>query len=144
MHKWWSFSLCNILFPVEKKQYFKISGSSFYQNWILALTFSPLWKLPPRQLEPWFVLWSFFSQGCSLTLMEYCSHAWAGAISFYLDMQNWLCRTFGPTLVSSLETLGHHRNVASISLFCRYYFGKYSSKLNELLPLFYTCGRSTW
>ena len=29
-------------------------------NWIRALTLSLLQKLPPRKLEPWFVLWSFF------------------------------------------------------------------------------------
>ena len=29
-------------------------------NWIGALTLSLLLKLPPRKLEPWLVLWSFF------------------------------------------------------------------------------------
>ena len=29
-------------------------------NWIGALTLSLLLKLPPRKLEPWFVLWCFF------------------------------------------------------------------------------------
>ena len=29
-------------------------------NWIGVLTLSLLLKLPPRKLEPWFVLWSFF------------------------------------------------------------------------------------
>ena len=29
-------------------------------NWIWALTLSLLLKLPPKKLEPWFVLWSFF------------------------------------------------------------------------------------
>ena len=29
-------------------------------NWIVALTLSSLWKLPPRKLETWFVLWSFY------------------------------------------------------------------------------------
>ena len=32
-------------------------------NWIGALTLSLLLKLPSRKLEPWFVLWSFFSLG---------------------------------------------------------------------------------
>ena len=30
-------------------------------NWIGALTLSHLLKMPPRELRPWFVLWSFFS-----------------------------------------------------------------------------------
>ena len=29
-------------------------------NWIGALTLSLLLKLPPRKLEPWFILWSLF------------------------------------------------------------------------------------
>ena len=31
-------------------------------NWIGALTLSPMLKLPPRKLQPWFSLWSFFVQ----------------------------------------------------------------------------------
>ena len=31
-------------------------------NWIGALTLSLVLKLPPRKLEPWFVLWTFFLQ----------------------------------------------------------------------------------
>ena len=45
-------------------------------NWIGALT-SLLLKLPPRKLEPWFVLWSFFLLRllCISTNLPY-SHAW--------------------------------------------------------------------
>ena len=45
--------------------------------------------------------------------------------------------------MNSLEPLAHRRNVASLSLFCRCYFGRCSSKLAELVPLFYSRGRST-
>ena len=31
--------------------------------------------------------------------------------------------TFGPLLAASLETLAHPRNVASLNIFFRYYFG---------------------
>ena len=44
---------------------------------------------------------------------------------------------------SSLEPLAHHRNVASLSLFYRYYFGKCSSELAQLVPLPFSRGRST-
>ena len=37
----------------------------------------------------------------------------------------------------------HHRNVASLSLFYRYYFGRSSSELAQLVPLPYSRGRST-
>ena len=79
--------------------------------------------------------------------MEYCCHVWAGAPSCYLELldklQKWICRTVGPSLAASLEPLAHHRNVASLSLFYRYYFGRCSSKLAELVPLPYSGGRST-
>ena len=54
-----------------------------------------------------------------------------------------MCRTVGPSLAASLEPLAHDRNVASLSLFYRYYFGRYSSELAELVPLPYSQGRST-
>ena len=79
--------------------------------------------------------------------MEYCCHVWAGAPSCYLELldklQKRICRTVGPSLAASLEPLAHHRNVASLSLFYRYYFGRYSSELAELVPLPYSQGRST-
>ena len=70
--------------------------------------------------------------------MEYCCHVWAGAPSFYLELldklQKWVCRTVGPSLAASLEPLARHRNVASLSLFYRYYFGRCSSELAQLVP----------
>ena len=57
--------------------------------------------------------------------MEYCCHVWAGAPSCYLDLldklQKRICRIVGPSLAASLEPFGHRRNVASLSLFYRYY-----------------------
>ena len=71
--------------------------------------------------------------------MEYCCHVWAGAPSCYLDLldklQKWICRIVGPSLAVSLEPLAHHRNVASLTLFCRYYFGRCSPELAQLVPL---------
>ena len=79
--------------------------------------------------------------------MEYCCHVWTGASSFYLELldklQKWICRTVGPSLAASLEPLAHRRNVASLSLFYRYYFGRCSSELAQLVPLPFSWGRST-
>ena len=79
--------------------------------------------------------------------MEYCFHAWAGAPSWYLELldklQERICRTVGPSLDASLEPLTHRRNVASLSLFYRYYFGRCSSELAQLVPLPFSRGRST-
>ena len=50
-----------------------------------------------------------------------------------------LCNIFA----ASLEPLAHRRNVASLSLFYRYYFGRCSSELAQLVPLPFSWGRST-
>ena len=44
---------------------------------------------------------------------------------------------------ASLEPLAHRRNVASLSLFYRYYFGSCSSELAQLVPLPFSRGRSS-
>ena len=79
--------------------------------------------------------------------MKYCCHIWAGASSCYLGLldklQKWICRTVGPSLAASLEPSGHRRNVASLSLFYSYYFGRYSSELAQLFPLPLSRRRST-
>ena len=72
--------------------------------------------------------------------IEYGCDVWAGAPTCYLELldklQKRTCRTVGPSLGASLERLAHRQNVASLSLFYRYYFGRCSSKLAQLVPLF--------
>ena len=85
---------------------------------------------------------------CSIRpCMKYYCHFWAGAPRCYLELldklQKRICRTVGPSFAASLEPLAHRRNVASLSLFCRYYFGRCSSELAQLVPLPYSRGRST-
>ena len=79
--------------------------------------------------------------------MEYSCHVWAGAPSCYLEwldkLQKQICRTVVPSLAASLEPLAYCRNVVSLSLFYRYYFGRYLCELAELVPLHYCCGSST-
>ena len=79
--------------------------------------------------------------------MEYCCHVWAGAHSCYLELldklQKQICRAFGTSLAASLEILAHLRNVASLSLFYKYYFVRCSSELAQLVPLPYSRERST-
>ena len=58
-------------------------------------------------------------------------------------LQKRICRTVGPSLAASLEPLAHCWNVANLSLFCRYYFGRCSSELAQLVPLPFSRGRST-
>ena len=61
----------------------------------------------------------------------------AGAPTCHLELlgklQKQTCRTVGPSLAASLETLAHHGNVTSSSLFYRYYVGRCSSELAKLV-----------
>ena len=79
--------------------------------------------------------------------MEYCCHILAGAAICYLELldelQKQMCRTVGPSLAASLEPVAHRQNVASLTLFHRYYFGRCSSEVAQLVPLPYSRGRST-
>ena len=76
-----------------------------------------------------------------------CCHIWAGAPSCYLELldklQKWIFRTVGPSLAASLKPFAHRRNIASLNLFYRYYFGRCSSELDVLVPLPYSWARST-
>ena len=123
--------------------YVKIDGSVLEENHLLrcwgwldcALTLSLLVKLPPRKLDPWFILWSFFLLmwlwiyiNLPYSSMKYCCYVWAGAPSCNLELldksQKWICKSVGPSLAASLECLAHRWNDASLGLFYRYCFGK--------------------
>ena len=79
--------------------------------------------------------------------MEYCCHVWTGAPSCYLELldklQKLICKTVGPSLAVSLETLTHPQNVTGLRLFYRYYVGRCSSELAELVPLPFSREMST-
>ena len=83
--------------------------------------------------------------------MEYCCHVWAGAASCSLELldklQKQICRTVGFSVATSVEILTHHWNVASLSLFYRYYIDRCLSELLEpmlqinIIPLLVTMNR---
>ena len=116
-------------------------------NWIGALSYSLFLKLPPRKLEPWFILWSLFllrllCTSINLTIrpcMEYCCHVRAGAPSCYFELLDKLQKRISRTAVPSLAA----SHVANLSLFYRYFFDSCSSELAELVPLPYSWERST-
>ena len=58
-------------------------------------------------------------------------------------LQKRICRTAGPSLAASFDSLAHYRNVSSLSLFYRYYIGRCSLELSQLVPLPSSRGRST-
>ena len=106
-------------------------------NWIGALTLSQFLKLPPRKLEPWFVLWGFFLLKllCISRNLPYC-HAWNTVVmsELVLLVATWNCwisykNGYVELLVLRLLPLLNpwlivEINVASLSFFYRYYFGR--------------------
>ena len=79
--------------------------------------------------------------------IEYCCHLWAGASAgpiHLLDrIQNRIVNIIGPELSLNLCSLSHRRNVASLSLFYRYFHGRCSGELRELVPPLKTFLRAT-
>ena len=138
----------------EEKASFKMLGLTFsfkldWDSYIFSIAKSPSKKIGTlirsmKLLSPAFALYLYKST--ISPCMEYCCHLWAGAPSFYLELlcklQKRICRYVGPSLAASLEPLAHRRNVASLSLFNRYYFGRCSSELAQLVPLPFSRGRS--
>ena len=138
------------------KKHLKILGLTFssklgWGSYVISIAKTASKKigaliLSMKFLSPEVALYLYKSTICPC--MECCCHVWAGAPSCYLELldkpqKRMICRTVGPSLATSLEPLAPCQNVASLSLFYRYYFGRCSSELAELVPRPYSRGRST-
>ena len=140
---------------LEEKTSFKMLGLTFSSKLDWGFYIVSIAKTASKKIGALIRSMKFHSPEVALCLyksairpcMEYCCHVWVGAHSCYLELldklQKRICRTVGPSLAVSLEPLAHHRNVASLSLFYRYYFGRCSSELAQLVPVPYSRGRST-
>ena len=139
---------------LEEKSSFKILRLTFsskldWGSYIISIAKTASKKIGAlicsmKFLSPKVALYLYKSTICPC--MEYCRLVWAGAPSCYFELldklQKRAYRTVGPSLGASLEPLAHRRKVASLSFFYRYYFGRCSSELAELVPLLYSQGRS--
>ena len=140
---------------LEEKSSFKMLGLTFSSKLDWGSYIISIAKTASKKIRALIRSVKFLSPEVALYLykstirpcMEYCCHVWAGAPSCYLGLldklQKRICRTIGPSLAASLELLAHARNVASLILFYRYYFGRCSSELALLVQLPFSCGRST-
>ena len=140
---------------LEGKSSFKMLGLTFsckmdWGSYIIFIVKTASKKIKAlihsmKLLSPAVALCLYKSTICPC--MEYCCHVWARAPSCYLELldklQKRICRTVGPSLTASLEPLAHRRNAVSLSLFYRYYFGRCSSGLAQLVPLPYFRWKST-
>ena len=140
---------------LEEKSSFKILGLTFSSKLDWASYIVSIAKIASKKIGALIRSMKFLSPEVALYLYksiirpctEYSCHVWASAPSCYLELldklQKQICRTVCPSLAASLEPLAHRRNVASLRLFYRYYFGKCSSELTQLVPLPFSQGRST-
>ena len=140
---------------LEEKSSFKMLGSTSLLNWDWGSYIISIAKTASKKIGALIRFMKFHSPEVALYLykstiqpcMEYCCHFWAGAPSCYLELldklQKQICSIAGPSPAASLEPLAHRRNEASLSLFYRYYFGRCSSELTQLVPLPFSRGRST-
>ena len=140
---------------LEEKSSFKMLGLTFSSKLDWGSYIISIAKTASKKIRALIRSMKFLSPEVALYLynstihpcMEYCCHFWPGVPSCYLDLldklQKQICRIAGPSLAASLEPLAHRRNVASLSLFLRYYFGRCSSELAQLVPLPFSRGKST-
>ena len=140
---------------LEKKSSFRLLGVSFtskldWDSYIISLAKAPSKKIGAllhsvKFLSPELVFYLYKST--IRPFIEYCCHVWSGAGKCYLNLLDKLQRLIyyvtGPELSASLQSLAHRWDVASLSLFYRYNFGRCSFKLSELVPLPCVCGCST-
>ena len=140
---------------LKEKSSFKMLGLTFSSklDWGSYITY--IAKTASKKIGALIHSMKFLSLGVALYLyksticpcMVYCCHVWIGAPSCYLELsgklQKQIYRTTGPSLAASFEPLTDRRNVASLSLFYRYYFGRCSSELAQLVPIPFSRGKST-
>ncbi|XP_065662647.1 uncharacterized protein LOC136085284 [Hydra vulgaris] len=69
--------------------------------------------------------------------IEYCCHIWGGsskdALSLLDKVKKSMVNIVGPALAANLQPLSQRRNVASLSLFYKYYNGHCSKELASLV-----------
>ena len=135
---------------LRKKHLLRCWGWLSLLDWIGSL----LLKLPLRKLEPWFVLWSFFLLRllCISISLPY-GHVWNAAVMSGLVflVATWNCwisyrnRYVGLLVLTCCLswTLGSSSKCSQLKSFYRYYFGRCSPELAQLVPLPYSRGRST-
>ena len=140
---------------LEEKSSFKMLGLTFSSKLDWGSYIISIAKTTSKKIGALIRSMKFLSSEVALYLykstirpcMKCCCHVWAGVSSCYLDLldklQKWICRIAGPSHAVSLEPLADRRNVASLILFYRNYFGRCSSELTQLISLHFSRGRST-
>ena len=121
---------------LEEKSSFKILGLIFSSKLDRGSYIISIAKTASKKIGTLICSMKFLSSEFALYLykstiqpcMEYCCNIWAAAPSYYLELldklEQRISRTVGLLLAASMKHLTHHRNVASLGPFYRYYFGR--------------------
>ena len=78
--------------------------------------------------------------GILMLHLGWCPQLLLGSLRHAIKKQ--VCRTVDPSVAAFVEPLAHCANLASLSLFYKYYFDRCSPELAQLVPLPFSCGRS--
>ena len=120
------------LYLKKENSSFKMLGWLFFLNWTGTLAISLLLKLRSKKIGAFISSIKFLSPEVALYLNKSAMYkiilsCLAGAPSCYSELldklQKRICRIADPSLAAFLESLAHRRNIASLSLFFRYWFG---------------------
>ena len=119
---------------LEEKSCFKMLGFTFsskldWGSWIISIAKTVSKKIGAlirsmKFLSPEVALYLYKS--AILPCMKYCCHIWAGALSCYLELLDKLQKQI-------CKSLAHRQNIVTLSLVYRYYFGRCSSELAQLV-----------
>ena len=141
--------------PLPEHDSFKLLGLTFSKDLSWGQYIQSIAKVAAMKVGSFYRARSYLSPEAILHLyktivrpcMEYCCHLWSGAPACYLDLLDRIQRRveniIGPTLASKLQPLAHRRDVASLSLFYRYFNNRCSDELSSLVPPLKVFGRST-
>ena len=132
--------------PLPESSSVKLLGLTLTSDLSWGQYIQSIAKIAARKVGSLYRARSYLSQAAILHIykslvrpcMEYCCHLWAGAPSTSLNLldriQRRVVNIVGPDLSAKLDNLSHRRDVASLSLFYKYFNGRCSSELSSLVP----------
>ena len=137
---------------LEEKSLFQLLGLSFSSKLDWGSYIISIAKASSKKIGALLHSMKFFSPELVLYLykstirpcLEYCCHVWSDAGKCYLNLldklQRCICSAVGPELSASLQSLAHHRDVASlidIIFILLYYYYIYIILYYIILLLYY-------
>ena len=132
--------------PLPESEYFRLLGLPFDSTLSWRQYIEDIAKAASKKIGSLYRARDFLDAESILYLykasirpcMEYCCHIWAGApitsLNLLDSVQKLLKNLIGDDLFSKLQSLSHRRDVASLSLFYRYFHGHCSDELASLVP----------